>query len=178
MTVHGHSPPTRPGDEPRGLAPIRRWLRRGPFHGWQREHAGLRRSVAQTRSDVVAVVKRLDRKEAPSRAARRGRKRLEALEHALAAHFAAEEGEGHLEQALQMAPRFANQAERLRRDHGNLMREIRELRELARNAGHDREAWVVVYRSYDSFAEKLELHDQAENEIMTRAVLEDIGPGD
>ena len=58
------------------------------------------------------------------------------------------------------------------------MREIREIRELALQAHLSAEGWTDVYQAYDAFTERLVLHDEAENEIMARAVLDDLGPGD
>jgi iron-sulfur cluster repair protein YtfE (RIC family) len=153
-------------------------VRRSPIGLWQREHAGLRQTVAQTRQDLRIVVQRLERAEGATRASRRGRKRLQTLERFLAAHFAREESGGYLEVALQAAPRLENKAERLRSEHGTLLREIREIRELALASAMSTEAWAAVARAFEAFADRMTLHDEAENEIMTAAVLEDLGSKD
>jgi iron-sulfur cluster repair protein YtfE (RIC family) len=145
---------------------------------WKRPHLGLRESLTEARQQVWTVVERLERCEGPGRASRRGRKQLESLERFLVEHFAQEEGRGYLDEALKAAPRYNNQAERLRREHGELMSEIRTICELAESAATSPDRWAEVYRAYDAFAEQLQMHDEAENEIMTRAVLEDLGPGD
>jgi iron-sulfur cluster repair protein YtfE (RIC family) len=145
---------------------------------WRREHEGLRNTLARTRQEVWVIVEQLERCEGVGRASRRGNRRLAALERFLTAHFAREEGRGYLAEALAAAPRYQNRARRLCAQHGELLREIREIRELALQAHLSAEGWTDVYQAYDAFTERLVLHDEAENEIMARAVLDDLGPGD
>ncbi len=140
---------------------------------------GIRRNLVATGQDVWTVVERLERCDGTARACRRGRKRLADLERLLAAHFAREEGGGgHLEDALSVAPRYQNQARRLSCEHGELLGEMRAIRDLARDAASSPEGWANVYRAYDAFAERLKLHVETENEIQVRAVLDDLGHGD
>lgn len=186
------SPHTSPGPERSGLRrrvadalrvaawrePLRRLLDRGRTGLWKQEHEGLRAAVRRTREDVWAVVEGLERWERPLRVVRRGRRRLEELERFLAAHFAREEAQGHLEQALQVAPRYSNRARRLREEHAQMLREMRRIRLMALGADLSSRDWADVYQVYDALAERLRLHDEAENEIAMTAVLEDLGPGD
>lgn len=157
---------------------MRRLLARGRTGLWHREHEGLRAATRRTREDLWAVVESLERLDRPLRAARRGRRRLEDLERFLAAHFAGEEQRGHLEPALEMAPRYSNQVRRLRDEHAELMREVRRVRLMALGADLSPHDWADVYQAYDLLAERLRLHEEAENEIAARAVLDDLGPGD
>jgi iron-sulfur cluster repair protein YtfE (RIC family) len=145
---------------------------------WRQQPTGLRIRVDAVREDVWTVVERIERCDGAGRASRRGRKHLATVEQLVVAHFAREEGGGHLEDALKAAPRYHNHAQRLREEHGELLRELRAIRELAEQAETSPEGWAAVYRAYDAFAEHLQAHDEAENEIMARAVLEDLGPGD
>ena len=177
MTVHserGGWPPPLSGSR----VLVLQWIDRTRFWARRREHTGVRNTVDRTRAEIWRVVEQLERCEQQARATRRGHKRLAALERFLAAHFAREEGRGYLKQALELAPRYQNQARHLRDEHGRLLREIRELRVLALQADETPELWADVYRACDAFAERLHLHDEAENEIMARAVLDDLGPGD
>ena len=80
--------------------------------------------------------------------------------------------------ALQAAPRLENEAKRLQSEHGTLLREIREIRELALAAAMSTEAWAAVARAFEAFAGRMTLHDEAENEIMASAFLEDLGDKD
>jgi iron-sulfur cluster repair protein YtfE (RIC family) len=163
-----------PGASSRGL--------RGVFgsrlESWRRDHAGLRKTVDRTVKDVWVVVERLEQCDGEAQAARKGRRRLASLERYLAAHFAREEAQGHLKSALEIAPRYQNRVRSLREEHGELMRDVRGLRAAALEAETSAAQWLEIYRVCDGLAERLHAHDEAENEILMRAVLDDLGAGD
>ena len=161
-----------------GFSDVRNGIRKSLGGRTASTSPGIRCTVVATRCEVWAVVERLERCDGPARASRRGRKQLARVERMLAAHFAGEEGAGHLEDSLQVAPRYHNQARRLSRQHGELLAEIRAIRLQAQAAATSPEGWADVYRAYDAFAERLKQHVEAENEIQSRAVLDDLGPGD
>ena len=137
----------------------------------------LRIRAERLRSETWRVVERIEAC-ASDPAPRRARRQLAAFERQLAAHLAREEGRGHLAVALEVAPRYRNRAARLRSEHADLVLEMRRIRTLALEAGASADAWADVHQACDAFVERLVAHEEAENEIMARAFLDDLGCGD
>lgn len=148
-----------------------------PLRAWRREHVGLRAHGGRLPAETWRVVERIEACDREDRAARRGRRALAAFEHRLAVHLAHEEGTGHLAEALEAAPRYRNNARKLLAEHEELLLEMRRIRDLALEAGVSAEAWAEVHRACGDFAERLFAHDEAENEIMVSAFLDDLGEG-
>lgn len=111
-------------------------------------------------------------------APRRARSALTGLARQFPAHFAREEAIGYLAEALEKAPRFNAHAEVLRRQHAHLTAEIGQIAGLARSARTAAPSWDVVGARFTAFSEAVRAHEEAENEIMRSAFLEDLGSGD
>lgn len=93
------------------------------------------------------------------------------------AHFALEERGGYLHEALAEAPRFSRKALDLERQHRRLSEASRELVELSSEAEDSHEGWKRVCELFEMFAVDLRAHEEAENEIASSALLEDLGGG-
>ncbi len=98
---------------------------------------------------------------------------LEAFREQLLAHLSAEEQDGLLERAVEEAPHFDHRARGLRGEH-DVLRELLET--LVGEAAAGR--WQRVRVGFAEFCETLRDHEAAENELMQRAYLEDVGAGD
>jgi hypothetical protein len=101
---------------------------------------------------------------------------LEEFRGRLLRHLSAEEQSGILEQAANAEPRLARRAEELRLQHEDLRRSATQL---AAGPGEGAVAvdWAGFWTRFVSFREVLERHEQAENDILQRAYLEDLGGG-
>ena len=97
------------------------------------------------------------------------------LEACLLSHFQLEETGGYMSEALRLAPRYHARAEDLREQHETLTCQMRALCELVEISGPSREAWCELERRLARFGRELLAHERAENELMSRILLEDIG---
>jgi iron-sulfur cluster repair protein YtfE (RIC family) len=127
---------------------------------------------------LAQAVEQATDSELHGRAPRRARRALADLAHRLPAHFAREEAIGYLAEALEVAPRFHPRVEALQAQHVEFALEIDRIARLARAAGGAVRSWRVVHRDFATFAEVLIAHEEAENEIMGSAFLDDIGTCD
>jgi len=89
----------------------------------------------------------------------------------LGSHLASEEQRGVLEQACIAEPRFERRIAQLRSEHGELRARMDALIDA------DGAIWQL-HTSFVSFRRFLHAHEQAENEILRCAYLDDLGGGD
>ena len=95
---------------------------------------------------------------------------LEQFHRLLVAHLGAEERSGVLERAAIAEPRFEQRIGQLLSEHDELRRRAGALA-----AGPDGEGWVGFHARFVAFRSLLDLHEQAENDILHRAYFEDLG---
>ncbi len=95
---------------------------------------------------------------------------LEEFRRLLEAHLSAEERSGVLKRAAVAEPRFARRIVQLMREHYELRRRVGALA-----AGPQGESWVGFRARFIEFRGVLDLHEQAENDILQRTYFEDLG---
>ncbi len=129
------------------------------------------------------VEQRLSRFSAspPVRAAKSLASLLERLRDQLAMHFALEEAYGYFDDPISVAPQMSAQAERLRGEHRVLYLQCCDIAELAAEVAyhevHGSRAGDLVTR-FDEFHRQFQRHEAHENELIVRALCDDIGVGD
>jgi len=85
-------------------------------------------------------------------------------------HFDLEERGRLLEGVAVAEPRFERRVAKLRSEHTELRLRVAELEAEVVDGG-----WTVVHARFLAFRRDLAVHEQAENELLQRAHLEDIG---
>lgn len=133
------------------------------------EHAWLRAEVFSIESRLEALV----RGHGEPRAATVLRSLLSRFEERLAGHLTKEEESRVLERAAELEPRFAPKAEALLGEHGVIRGAVREVVHAAEGG-----RWPEVLQRFEGLRRTLLRHEQAENELISRALLEDVGGGD
>jgi hemerythrin len=106
---------------------------------------------------------------------------LSSLRDQIAMHFSLEEAFGYFEDAISVAPRLSDWAEKLRDQHRTLYQEVCNLEEEAEKlCYHELPASYVEVISdhFSQFDRRLERHEADENELIMKALSEDIGAGD
>lgn len=99
---------------------------------------------------------------------------LDEFRRRLFSHLASEEGAGLLERAALAEPRLGRRVEVLLREHGDLRARVAALAA----APVDAEAgagWLRMHARFVDFRHLLHEHEQAENDVLHSAYLEDIG---
>ena len=104
--------------------------------------------------------------------------RVAHLREQLVAHFDEEERDGYLSSALEVAPRFCEQAKHLREEHAQVLDELDELSHTLASDQHGGMSWVEASERFEAFVAKLHAHECSEHEILQDAFGEDIGTGD
>lgn len=103
---------------------------------------------------------------------------LEALCDQLAMHFTLEEAFGYFEDAVDAAPRLAERAEELQREHVALFDTIRDIGDDATDAERDGR-WLAalpdIIRRFRQFDHALQQHESVENALIMEALCDDIG---
>jgi RNA polymerase-binding transcription factor len=163
--------------------------------GWvRREHAGLRFALGALRAGLHALaeaapVGKAEAGSEPARSPEAGEGDLEVAQRILlvlladfarqlAAHFEREEAGGYLGEALAVAPRLSPRAERLRREHDSLLRDVERIGRHARFAHPHSAAWDRLEREFRAVAAAIERHEIAESELVSDALLDDVGSVD
>lgn len=101
------------------------------------------------------------------------------LRDQLAMHFSLEEAYGYFDAALGATPEHSAAAEFLRSEHAMLFSQIRDLAEWSTNASVKKDSNVEsMIRSYAKFYRRLQVHEEAELELILDALDDDIGVGD
>lgn len=99
----------------------------------------------------------------------------------LATHFALEEAFGYFDEPLKAAPQLAERAEELRQQHADLFVRLCRLVDQAEDdyqrEPHER-AFRLIAERFHQFDADLQVHEQAENELIMEAFNADIGVGD
>ncbi len=98
---------------------------------------------------------------------------LDEFRRLLVLHFDREEESGVLEQAAEAQPRFGRRVDELLLEHGEMRQSVDEL-----SAGPGGRGWGDFQTRFDSFRSVFETHEQAENEVLMGAYLDDIGGHD
>lgn len=103
---------------------------------------------------------------------------LTALRRELREHFELEEQSGLLTAATQAAPRLSRRASRLREEHEDMEERVSEILDtlLASRAAPER--WPELADSFARFSDALRGHEQAEEALVRRAFMDDLGGGD
>lgn len=103
---------------------------------------------------------------------------LAELRDHLAMHFALEEAYGYFDDPVSVAPHLSERADSLREQHGQLYEGISQLAESAEDTSHcngDPPAVRNLARCFMSFYDRLQDHEDDENELIVRAYTMDIG---
>ncbi len=100
---------------------------------------------------------------------------LSDLRRSLADHMAFEERDGKLQAAVDEAPRLARGAEQLLRQHDEFREGLQRLCEEAEAALAAPDAWEAICQGFAEVRNALLEHERAENELMRRAYVEDLG---
>lgn len=103
------------------------------------------------------------------------------LRDALGMHFALEEAYGYFDDAIDVAPHIADNAERLRNQHRVLYGEINDLAEVAEELQFAQVATSAIrelVEGFERFDAKLTAHEADERRLLMSAYLDDIGVGD
>ncbi len=146
---------------------------REPLH----QHEELRVQLAKTQHVVADRANDVKRGRWVGAGRRACLRELVKFEVAVLQHFRFEE-DGGLADVLQVAPRYFDRAEALLAQHATLAKELGAIRELGEICGRSPERWSELESRLATFARKLHSHEGAENEIASRALLEDLGtPG-
>lgn len=103
---------------------------------------------------------------------------LQNLREQLVAHFIDEEEDGYLGSALDVAPRFASQAEKLQQQHQQFLDQLDTLVARLKAADQPVNCWDETQSEFDSLIRDLRKHESAENSIMQSAFGDDLGVGD
>ncbi len=106
---------------------------------------------------------------------------FEKLRDQLAMHFSLEEAYGYFEDALAVAPRLSRKADQLRSQHGELYAQLCALAERAEQLLYHETSDTAVAQlaaDYRGFCEAFHEHERRENDLILRAIDEDLGGGD
>jgi len=93
----------------------------------------------------------------------------------LAQRFVDEMGCGGLREAVEHAPRYSHQAERLEREHRQLLDRVDQLIADARHAGNSDQRWHHVNAELGRLSAALVAHQQADDALCSLAFHEDLG---
>ena len=94
---------------------------------------------------------------------------LEQVRTELAQHFAEEEQGGCMEEAVSRCPRLAEDANRIEREHVQLLAEIDRLIAEAKDGPENFAARIAVERDFDELCTQLHAHEAAENALLREA---------
>ena len=104
---------------------------------------------------------------------------FDGLRDQIALHFALEEAYGYFDDAIGTEPQLSAMAECLRSEHGKLFESIRHIADRSREISGDKEEEVTrLLNRIATFRESLEKHEEAELDLILKALDDDIGVGD
>ncbi len=104
---------------------------------------------------------------------------LDQLRDQLALHFSLEEAYGYFDAAIDTAPELSASAAFLKSEHGQLFRQIRDLADWSAEASVSKDTDVQnLIASYAKFYRRLQVHEEAELELILQALDDDLGVGD
>jgi len=142
------------------------------------QHSDLRRALVSLETLITALIERCEEQTAGAGNLAPTLALLADLSRQLPEHFALEEKGGYLAEALQAAPRFSRRAERLQKQHRGFGDRIESILEEANLAATSSKSWRRVDGHFRQFSTALMAHEQAENDILESAFLDDIGTAD
>ncbi len=93
-------------------------------------------------------------------------------------HFETEENDeagGYMRAALRAAPYLERRAGHLREQHDEFTRRISKIREALHDAAPELLPWSELQANMQALVKELLAHDEAENEILSEAFLDDLG---
>jgi len=93
-------------------------------------------------------------------------------------HFELEERDGYLGEAVEIAPRFSVEADRLLQQHAVLSEEVTALMDRVRVDDESESWWSEFVPQAEMFVRKLIEHEKLENKLVQDAYEEDIGDKD
>jgi len=102
---------------------------------------------------------------------------LKKLEAVLVDHFALEEKGKYLASASAIAPRLSETANRLLRQHSELLDQLRSIIAQAMDASRPEAAGTTLDKEIQRFTHHLGNHDTAENQLIQAAYFDDHGGG-
>lgn len=143
----------------------------------QSQHRDLMRRRRSVELELSALVALAEKGEETERVLLRATSLLTALRRDLAEHLGLEERAGLLSAAAEAAPRLSRRARRLTRDHAQLESELARLLDDLLASQSAPERWVDLAQGFGRFSEKLLAHEQAEDEVVHQAFMEDLGGG-
>jgi RNA polymerase-binding transcription factor DksA len=138
-------------------------------------HSNLRRSVHSTLGIVSDAIAKCQHGNASPQSLAPTLALLADLGRRMPEQFRTEEREGYLREALNAAPRFSRKATSLLLQHADFSRRIDSIVKEAETALDSPEAWARVREDFRQLALELLVHEQAENEILESAFLDDLG---
>lgn len=103
------------------------------------------------------------------------------LRDLIAMQFSLEEAYGYFENPVSVDPRLSKRADELRSEHQNLYAAISRIAELAEDLLHQKRLaslTTIVPVDFDRFYFALRRHERLERELMSEALLKEIGTGD
>ena len=103
---------------------------------------------------------------------------LNALAVHLQTHFEFEEGDGYFEDLFEKAPRMASTVDHLLREHGEMLEEVDQLVEIARDDFASKHDTSELAQRFAQFHDKLAAHEHAENALVQEVYNVDVGTKD
>ena len=142
-------------------------------------HACPDSAIARQHIQIEALVEALHRRfETGKKISRNLVSLLNSLTAHLENHFEMEEEGGYFSELVQRAPRLSERLNSLLKQHGELLRESREMVELAREALAEEKESPELSERFDQFRKKLLGHEKAEINMLQEAYTRDLGSKD
>ncbi len=142
------------------------------------QHANLRRALASLTGLISQMAPECERGEATAASVAPTLALLADLGRQLPEHFALEEKGGYLAEALAVAPRYSRRASSLQAEHAELDQQMKLIVERASGAHSSGAAWRDVQERFQQLSLDLLAHEEAENDILGCAFLDDLGAAD
>ena len=146
------------------------------LEGQHRDLMRRRRSV-ELEISALATLAEKERGDEGEATLMRAMSQLTALRRELKEHFVLEERVGFLAAATEAAPRLSRRANRLSREHADMNAAVARILEDLLSSQKLPERWAALVESFARFSETLLAHEQAEEEIVREAFMEDLGGG-
>ncbi|MEK6236132.1 MAG: hemerythrin domain-containing protein [Planctomycetales bacterium] len=96
----------------------------------------------------------------------------------LTRHFAFEERGGYLCEALEVAPRYSEEAAELQGQHAVFLKQLAEIEGRVRDFPFGRESWNAIQDAFEDFLATMSEHEHRENALVQSAFGDDVGVGD
>ncbi len=141
------------------------------------QHSNLRRSMISVLELLLDVIRQCDIGASTPESQAPTLTLLSDLGRQFPEHFELEEKNGYMEEALAVAPRYAKRAKALMEEHPRLSQEIFTIVKAAQTAGDSSIAWRGVHERFKQLTLDVLAHEEAENDIMESAFLDDLGSG-